>query len=1692
MRRAKGPGGWKSGGRQNQPAGGFVALGASKTEGKAEEAKPSAGAKRPSESSAGQLESKNVKLEMPSSSAAVPNPSFSSEQLIDDSTWLALATHPVSPSLLLHKIESAEEKLKTTRVPKILCSVAKELSEHRHSDPDPAYASGLAYLARAKAAYFQEKEVTAAFASLLRPKGRPTSANLLHLVANILATAFAEAAEWPLLFVKLYLEDSLGERAWVEREEAGSFVRGILTSFPAVCHTPAHIRLLIGGSGEEGNAKAPGSPSPSALKPSVADAPAGDSEITGIISLADTPDEDPGMDLLSALEGTSVEAVETPRFSAASRDAAEAYVLGLLRDAWARQSGPNAASAQPALLKTMPLFLGLEEVRNAAVNKLDGWLGTGKVQRAALGLLAAVCLNIAPSPEQLDLLLFSSIAKLRCLKSKAVLPVFAASLRELMGREGVVQELVRAAVLNEMSSPRGPINMYILQQAFSSQVHKMEAARGLGHVMVQMLGTSARPEEPLRPVRVMFRELGRSGLRCDFPLLPLVKSIMKAGSNLGVTQAERGLDWRQRVLDALCDLICLAVFLRHSTAIRDAVTTKKGLETSGLLVFLEEVRAVKEEGLRWLGGKAVEVFSPSSDVFIRALWQLLFIEKAEWYSGKDGWPADAERNLILRTIGEAGVSEATLKELLEMGLAARVPLLSSAALDVCESIVRKAAAASVAGGRPLEVLELELINPLLHSTTYKPPNSITLPTNYRQPQVSVSILYWKAWAILLLIGARNPTTIGKKIWETYPSARLLMEAVIIGEFTWPPQTAASEQLTLDDLISKDLQEREHEKAGIIQLEDFLAKASDPAAHIHEANSHLLPLLISLDPKGPARRPPQEFLVSLQALDSCLNIGRRLSQSRQPDFLLELLSRSSSSLAQPWLVRLMESKEEGSIAVLPVQCLCEFLIHQMGQESSSQESRAEMEARLEAVIWNGQSDGQGQVALTYFFQRLASPEEPERNIAHTLLPRLLRAEPAQSQAWLDYVLILPNLSSLLPALTPILLRALKVETQPERLAAFLSFLLEHENAKLAGPLARLVLQRPAALSAIFPGSGDWAPERLQLLEAMLVALREGSGELEATDEAITCQLSWVGEVKTTVEVGRAAALLIALWPPGQKPSGSMAHLVDAREQLKLEWMETAEMTEELWPSWLRLRLLEAGNPWAVSKALAAASAETLLDFVQRYGMLASAVAAVLAALDEAKQQRLSEIVADYTRQQRLRLTALVRAQMRRVGDSKTGTKFLRLLQDLDQKDAREAKEGHVAEVTAMEAEESQSVEQIDWEAELSESDSQLQDRLQRQETRKKKSSLIKLPDRPQINMDELLREYSEERRREALSEILAQLEAVAAEAAPSTRALAQASAAVRRWSQLDPEMIQLFPQRSLALILGHKGFEAQKILLSLLLHQCSTHVLRGLLSQLLSHHQKEFSPKRVLDLVGEFLCLPRFQFVKDRTVSRYAGQKDLLRLSEADVCVALEYVEAEAADGLGSIEARMELVEALIVENRGRLKASLEHLAGRKEDSAEAGRLFRQLSFRHPLHEMSELGSGEDVSGSWTGLDAVLYEAIMEAFRLGESGKSEDAELERVMGSLHAWAKEQPQLLARQLPLVAALLKGTTSLFMRAYAQTNWLSSSTTSFVYSSPSRPTPPLPPTAPLSSKSSLPISTSSRTTASAPPASLTSFARC
>ena len=98
---------------------------------------------------------------------------------------------------------------------------------------------------------------------------------------------------------------------------------------------------------------------------------------------------------------------------------------------------------------------------------------------------------------------------------------------------------------------------------------------------------------------------------------------------------------------------------------------------------------------------------------------------------------------------------------------------------------------------------------------------------YTPPNLAISTLYWKAWLMLLMLIAHNPSSLGSEAWNSFPTLRALMEMCITNDFATSSGTTDQTELQVVAI----------EKQTILQFETHLAAASTKT--IITENSSLL-------------------------------------------------------------------------------------------------------------------------------------------------------------------------------------------------------------------------------------------------------------------------------------------------------------------------------------------------------------------------------------------------------------------------------------------------------------------------------------------------------------------------------------------------------------------------------------------------------------------------------------------------------------------------------------------------------------------------------------------------------------------------------------------------------------------------------------------------------------------------------------
>ncbi|NXA75610.1 INT1 protein, partial [Thryothorus ludovicianus] len=1152
----------------------------------------------------------------------------------------------VAPTVLLDEIEAAEAEGNDDRIEGVLCGAVKQLKMNR-AKPDTTLYLSLMYLAKIKPNIFATEGVIEALCSLLR---RDASINFKAkgnslvsvLACNLLMAAYEEDENWPEIFVKVYIEDSLGERIWVDSPHCKTFVDNIQTAFNT--KMPPKTMLLHGEVGRSGGDLSAGSsPHPSM-----------------------TEEEDSQSELLIAEEKMSPEQAGQlmPRYEDLA-ESVEEYVLDMLRDQLNRRQPMDNVSRN--LLRLLTATCGYKEVRQMAVQRLEMWLQNPKLTKPAQDLLMSVCMNCNTHSSE-DMEVISNLIKIR-LKPKVLLNHYMLCVRELLNaHRDNLGTTIKFVIFNELSNARNPNNMQILYTVL--QHSSEQAPKYLAMVFQDLLTTK---DDYLRASRALLREIIKQ-TKHEINFQAFCLGLMQERKEALYAEME----FKERFVIHITDLLAVSMMLGITAQVKEAGIAwdkgeKKNLEV--LRSFQNQIAAIQRDAVWWLHTVVPSISKLAPKDYVHCLHKVLFTEQPETYYKWDNWPPESDRNFFLRLCSEVPILEDTLMRILVIGLSRDLPLGPADAMELADHLVKRAAAVQADDVEVLRVERIQLIDAVLNLCTYHHPENIQLPPGYQPPNLAISTLYWKAWPLLLVVAAFNPENIGLAAWEEYPSLKMLMEMVMTNNYSYPQCTLTDEE-TRTEMINRELQISQREKQEILAFEGHLAAASTKQT-ITESSSLLLSQLTSLDPQGPPRRPPPHVLEQVKSLNQSLRLGHLLCRSRHPDFLLNIIQRQASSQSMPWLADLVQSSE-GSLDVLPVQCLCEFLLHDAADESTSGEEEEEGESkdqrakkrqrqqkqrqllgRLQDLLLGPKADEQTTCeVLDYFLRRLSSSQVASRVLAMKGLSLVLSeggmrdgeekdhpmeedsgdSELLQGYQWLLRDLPrLPLFDSVRATTALALQQAIHMETDPQTISAYLVYLSQHapveeqgQHNDLALDVARLIVERSTIMSHLF-SKLSYSAESDAVLVALLSIFsryikrmrqsKEGEEVYSWSESQDQVFLRWTsGETATMhILVVHAMVILLTLGPP-QAGDGDFYTLLDIwfPEKKPLPTAFLVDTSEEalLLPDWLKLRMIRSEVPRLVDAALQDLEPQQLLLFVQSFGIPVSSMSKLLQYLDQA--------------------------------------------------------------------------------------------------------------------------------------------------------------------------------------------------------------------------------------------------------------------------------------------------------------------------------------------------------------------------------------------------------------------------------------------------------------------------------------------
>lgn len=908
---------------------------------------------------------------------------------------------------LVQSVLAAIDKQDSDTVVALICGAIKSLIQRR---TESILSLSLVYLAKLRPTLFCNETVTSALMSILKRDTQHTFKNRnnpsIHiLAANLLSRGYHNKPNWPEKFVRYYIDDAINERVWVDFDDCAGFVENICTAFGTRIPPKSMLQPELNAL------------TPTSMPVSARDT--GDDDGEEALSLGSHSDAGKSSE-------NKISCSVQPRFTHISASI-ERFVIETIKEQLNRRQAPDTSTRN--FLRFLSSCTGISEVRAMAVTRLELWIHNGKLMKPAQELLTYICFNVSGNSAR-DHEVLANLIKMR-LKTKPLINIYMSCLKEMIILQpDILFILLKYVVQNELSTVRNPNNMGMLATIF--QVKPDESARHLAAIYQEFL---LQREDCLRTLRVFLRELVKM-LRYDVKLTVFCQAI------LHYPDAEKhqieNFDFRDRLFYHMVDLASLCMFLSVSPQIREAtVSIRAGREAKAskvLIDFYEQMSRIQCEALKWMYEVVPIQFRPSENDYTQSLNKLLILVPPELYSKGDQWPPEQERALLMRLVADIPIQQESILYLILIGIKKEIPFKVPETMEVLEQVIRRAAGLRITEYPPLFADNLDIADFLFTMAEYHHPENIVLPVGYDPPKLVISTLYWKAWNILLMLSAHNPTTFGAFCWEHYPMLRNLMEMCITNQFTnsKPPD--------------EELQVATLERTQILEFETHLAAATSKVV-ITENNSLLLSQLMLMDPLGVARRPPNVILEQLQNQNGTHKMGHLLCRSRKPDLLLDIIQRQGTSQSMPWLADLVQNSE-GDFNHLPVQCLCEFLL----SNSSNMDNNRDFELLnyLQRLLMDETTDHQASIeVLEYFLRRLASTSKQSRINAIKGLQLLLKVfnkdddtidlDYAESDWLLRYLPMMPHFLAVRLIIIVQLRAACQIENDPDLVMIYIQFI-----------------------------------------------------------------------------------------------------------------------------------------------------------------------------------------------------------------------------------------------------------------------------------------------------------------------------------------------------------------------------------------------------------------------------------------------------------------------------------------------------------------------------------------------------------------------------------------------------------------------------------------------------------------------------
>ncbi len=918
---------------------------------------------------------------------------------------------------------------------------------------------------------------------------QPTICNIIHFL-------YENESSWPDIFVKAYVDDSLGERSWIDNPQCKEFTDNIKTAFQTKS-IPYSADTVSSTTGSTPTQTLNLNELQQKIINNQEDSNSNSSFNTTTQILTDKQTTNRYDSIKNDIDQMIIELVKNQlnssnmkisQLTASQRISTQSNIL------------TNTLSCDNKnFLKLLQSVCGISEVRSMAIQRMEIWLSNPKLITHAQDLLMSICVN-CDKGDYSERDLIAQIIKLKpklkqqphyydCIKELIKLNIanFEALIQMVVVNELIHQQQQQLNSAQQQQQPQSQLiaqsrnqhNLNLLQTAFSTDgaLASKILAQTMQKILLQRMG-----DDFIKLLRILLRDTVRNS-RQDFDLIKYTRELINEHLikqyffnnnqnhlqtiDLTIFGLAGGLaDFnqlvvRERYVNNICDLITVCILIAITPQIKEAYLSKQAEKKETLIKYYMLMTQVQCDTVTWLQEiHRIYQLNPT-ELVVNYLSKILFmVDKPDQCYTIDNWPSEQERATLLRVVSEIPVLSETLNQVLI--ITQNIPeQLHFYMLHLEENLLKSAA---LVYRKDIYSIKFTKIDQFVQSLF-----SICM---YRCQQIAsnlaVQVLYWRAMEILLIVSALDPKGFGLTAWEQYPTLRIMMEMIMTDDYNFPPQSSLTDEMTLDRFRSIETQINQLEKQDILEFEyNFSIKQGNPI-RFTEMNSTLITILMKFDPNGPPRRPPNDLINNIRKLNAEYNLGQLLCKSRQPDFLLSLIKRQNSKLSLPWLSSLIESNSSDSLEIIPIQCICEFIWNVLNGQNEDMTLKKQMNLdklmilvnKIKAILTSSDLTDSIMIqqikdVFDYFLNKLCSDKSNIRYAGLKLLRRLLITNCQLDKQYLQPPVMQIDLNELIETikklsafeiyLKPLLIkhfrRVIMVETKPDYINLYLMFLFE---------------------------------------------------------------------------------------------------------------------------------------------------------------------------------------------------------------------------------------------------------------------------------------------------------------------------------------------------------------------------------------------------------------------------------------------------------------------------------------------------------------------------------------------------------------------------------------------------------------------------------------------------------------------------